>query len=180
MWKAADCRLPKRNWYKVSRRKPAPRATCGRQPIDLTTFRSATSKSLSSPDFQNGVQTTRRSMLGGIELVGRHRIVCVVAPAVSCLLLVAGAWQNVRERSFNVWRRQQMTDFLISQLLVGVVFVISVVTFQFRRRKHVLLCCVAITFLMAKPLLAVGCPNRRVAGADRQCPVFHRHLLAVQ
>ncbi len=42
-----------------------------------------------------------------------------------------------------------MTDFLISQVLIGVVFVISVVTFQFRRRKHVLLCCVAITFLMA-------------------------------
>ena len=42
-----------------------------------------------------------------------------------------------------------MTDFLISQVLIGVVFVISVVTFQFRRRKQVLLCCVAITLLMA-------------------------------
>ena len=37
-----------KDWYKVSRRKPAPWATVVK-PLDLTTLRSATSKSLSSP-----------------------------------------------------------------------------------------------------------------------------------
>ena len=42
-----------------------------------------------------------------------------------------------------------MTAFVLSQILIGVVFIISVITFQFRRPEHVLVCCVAITFLMA-------------------------------
>lgn len=41
-----------------------------------------------------------------------------------------------------------MTAFAVSQILVGVVFVIALGTFQFRELRHVLWCSVAITILL--------------------------------
>jgi hypothetical protein len=54
-----------------------------------------------------------------------------------------------------------VTAFLISQILVAVVFVIALATFQFRQRKHVLLCCVAITILLGTHFLLL---DARTAG----------------
>lgn len=42
-----------------------------------------------------------------------------------------------------------MTAFALSQILIGIVFVISAATFQFRRREHVLVCYVAVTILLS-------------------------------
>jgi hypothetical protein len=48
-----------------------------------------------------------------------------------------------------------VSAFAVSQILVAVVFVIALGTFQFRERKHVLLCCVAITILIGAHFLLV-------------------------
>ena len=41
-----------------------------------------------------------------------------------------------------------MSSFAISQILVGIVFVITAISFQFERRERMLVCFVAITLLM--------------------------------
>ena len=87
-----------KDWYKVSRRKPARRATLAK-PIDLTTFRSATSKSLSSPSSRTASKYAA-IFLGGIELVGDIEL----SGRYACHLIfsLSRSLANVRARSMSV------------------------------------------------------------------------------